>query len=97
MLHLVSNGRNSNAYFCVKNIYYRYVVIYFSILYTRYRMGIVSDEMIGIPKSRFMAIGILEALGVASGMASAAMLPGPAIPILNQVCFIAKMRSQTCF
>lgn len=46
-------------------------MIYFSILYTRYRMGIVSDEMIGVPKSRFMAIGILEALGAASGMASA--------------------------
>ncbi|KAJ0087362.1 hypothetical protein Patl1_08687 [Pistacia atlantica] len=66
-----------------------YVVIYFSILYTRYRMGIVSDGMIGVPKSRFMAIGILEALGVASGMASAAMLPGPAIPILNQLVLSA--------
>lgn len=53
---------------------YRYVVIYFSILYARYRMGIVTDEMIGLPKSRFMAIGILEALGVASGMASAGRL-----------------------
>ncbi|XP_031279216.1 protein CLT2, chloroplastic [Pistacia vera] len=65
-----------------------YVVIYFSILYTRYRMGIVSDGMIGVPKSRFMAIGILGALGVASGMASAAMLPGPAIPILNQTFLV---------
>ena len=113
----------------------------------------MTNEMLGLPKSRFAAIGILEALGVASGMASAganflnrlleflickfqmlnykravqgfrflnfecklneilecfvlmsfssdlcihllficfviftAMLPGPAIPILNQVCF----------
>ncbi|RVW65628.1 Protein CLT2, chloroplastic [Vitis vinifera] len=62
-----------------------YVAIYFSILYIRYRAGIVTDEMIALPKSRFMAIGILEALGVASGMASAAMLPGPAIPLLNQM------------
>ncbi|KAE8666750.1 crt-like protein 1-like isoform X2 [Hibiscus syriacus] len=61
-----------------------YVMIYFSILFIRYRAGIVTNEMLGLPKSRFAAIGMLEALGVASGMASAAMLPGPAIPILNQ-------------
>ncbi|XP_044510630.1 protein CLT2, chloroplastic [Mangifera indica] len=73
-----------------------YVVIYFSILYTRYRMGIVSDEMIGVPKSRFMAIGILEALGAASGMASAAMLPGPAIPILNQTFLVWQLALSAC-
>lgn len=52
----------------------RYAAIYFSILYIRYRAGIVTDEMIALPKSRFMAIGILEALGVASGMASAGII-----------------------
>ncbi|XVE55628.1 hypothetical protein DITRI_Ditri03aG0173900 [Diplodiscus trichospermus] len=61
-----------------------YVGIYFSILFIRCREGIVTDEMLGLPKSQFAAIGILEALGLASGMASAAMLPGPAIPILHQ-------------
>ncbi|KAK8552123.1 hypothetical protein V6N13_120546 [Hibiscus sabdariffa] len=65
-----------------------YVVIYFSILFIRYRAGIVTNEMLGLPKSRFAAIGMLEALGVASGMASAAMLPGPAIPILNQTFLV---------
>ncbi|XWS24000.1 hypothetical protein CRYUN_Cryun28dG0063600 [Craigia yunnanensis] len=65
-----------------------YVMIYFSILFIRYRARIVTDEMLGLPKSRFAAIGILEALGVASGMASAAMLPGPAIPILNQTFLV---------
>ncbi|XVF39669.1 hypothetical protein PTKIN_Ptkin01aG0051800 [Pterospermum kingtungense] len=65
-----------------------YVVIYFSILFMRYRAGIVTNEMLALPKSRFAAIGILEALGVASGMASAAMLPGPAIPILNQTFLV---------
>ncbi|KAK3231088.1 hypothetical protein Dsin_002969 [Dipteronia sinensis] len=65
-----------------------YVVIYFSILIARYRMGIVTNEMIRLPKSRFMAIGFLEALGLASGMASAAMLPGPSIPILNQTFLV---------
>ncbi|KAM7257002.1 hypothetical protein ACFE04_012743 [Oxalis oulophora] len=65
-----------------------YVMIYFSILFIRYRANIVSNEMLQIPKLRFMAIGILEALGVASGMASAAMLPGPAIPLLNQTFLV---------
>ncbi|KAL5844520.1 hypothetical protein ACOSQ3_010573 [Xanthoceras sorbifolium] len=65
-----------------------YVVIYFSLLFARYRMGTVTDEMIRLPKSRFMAIGFLEALGLASGMASAAMLPGPSIPILNQAFLV---------
>ncbi|PUZ40176.1 hypothetical protein GQ55_9G403800 [Panicum hallii var. hallii] len=49
-----------------------YVLVYFSILFIRFRAGI------------FMLIGLLEALGVASGMASAAMLPGPSIPVLSQ-------------
>nr|DAD40904.1 TPA_asm: hypothetical protein HUJ06_015227 [Nelumbo nucifera] len=65
-----------------------YVAIYFSILFARYRAGIVTDEMLALPKSRFMIIGILEALGVAAGMASGAMLPGPAIPILNQTFLV---------
>ncbi|XP_038977173.1 protein CLT2, chloroplastic-like isoform X2 [Phoenix dactylifera] len=61
-----------------------YVAVYFSILYIRYRAGTVTKEMLAIPKSRFIAIGFLEALGVASGMSAGAMLPGPAIPILSQ-------------
>lgn len=61
-----------------------YVVIYFSILYLRHRSGIVTDEMMALPKRRFAVIGMLEALGVVTGMYAAAMLPGPAIPILNQ-------------
>uniref|UniRef100_A0A7N0VIM8 Uncharacterized protein n=1 Tax=Kalanchoe fedtschenkoi TaxID=63787 RepID=A0A7N0VIM8_KALFE len=65
-----------------------YVAVYFSILYFRYRAGIVTDEMLALPKSSFAAIGLLEALGVAAGMASAAMLPGPTIPILNQTFLV---------
>jgi len=61
-----------------------YVAVYFSILYARYRAGVVTWEMLALPKHRFVAIGLLEALGVASGMSAAAMLPGPAIPILSQ-------------
>ncbi|XP_019089338.1 PREDICTED: protein CLT2, chloroplastic isoform X2 [Camelina sativa] len=65
-----------------------YVLIYFTILYTRRRLGIVTNEMMGVPKWRFAVIGFLEALGVATGMAAAAMLPGPVIPILNQTFLV---------
>ncbi|KAL5559941.1 hypothetical protein UlMin_036152 [Ulmus minor] len=74
-----------------------YVVIYFSILYMRYKSGIVTDEMIAQPKLLFAAIGILEALGVAAGMASAAMLPGPAIPILSQTFLVWQLMLSVLF
>jgi hypothetical protein len=45
--------------------------VYFSILFIRFRAGIVTREMLALPKAQFMLIGLLEALGVASGMASA--------------------------
>ncbi|KAG8093196.1 hypothetical protein GUJ93_ZPchr0012g19518 [Zizania palustris] len=61
-----------------------YVAVYFSILYARYRAGVVTREMMALPKRRFAFIGMLEALGVAAGMSAGAMLPGPAIPILSQ-------------
>ncbi|KAA8538197.1 hypothetical protein F0562_027805 [Nyssa sinensis] len=72
-----------------------YVAIYFSILYIRYRAGIVTDEMMALPKSRFIVIGILEALGVVAGMSSGAMLPGPAIPILNQTFLVWQLAFST--
>ncbi|KAK1269965.1 hypothetical protein QJS04_geneDACA006504 [Acorus gramineus] len=65
-----------------------YVVIYFSILYVRFRAGIITKEMLALPKSSFVAIGLLEALGVAAGMSAGAMLPGPAIPILSQTFLV---------
>ncbi|THU71014.1 hypothetical protein C4D60_Mb08t31070 [Musa balbisiana] len=65
-----------------------YVVVYFFILYLRYKAGIVTKEMLALPKSQFIAIGFLEALGVASGMSAGAMLPGPAIPILSQTFLV---------
>jgi len=52
----------------------RYVAIYFSILFIRHRAGIVTDEMLAIPKMRFVLIGFLEALGVAAGMSAAGIL-----------------------
>jgi hypothetical protein len=47
----------------------RYVLVYFSILFIRFRAGIVTREMLALLKPQFMLIGLLEALGAASGMA----------------------------
>ncbi|KAF8718038.1 hypothetical protein HU200_025509 [Digitaria exilis] len=63
---------------------FAYVLVYFSILLIRFRSGIITREMLALPKAQFMLIGLLEALGVALGMAAAAMLPGPSIPVLTQ-------------
>ncbi|GMQ00933.1 hypothetical protein CsSME_00047785 [Camellia sinensis var. sinensis] len=49
-----------------------YVIVYFSILYLRYHAA------------PFLAVGLLEALGAAAGMAAGAILSGAAIPILSQ-------------
>ncbi|GLJ12522.1 hypothetical protein SUGI_0192670 [Cryptomeria japonica] len=65
-----------------------YVVVYFSILYIRYKAGIVTKEMLSLPKSRFLAVGALEALGMASGMAAGSMLSGASIPILSQTFLV---------
>lgn len=65
-----------------------YVAIYFSTLYMRYNAGTVTDEMLAFPKTPFIIIGFLEALGVVAGMYSGANLPGPAIPILNQAFLV---------
>lgn len=65
-----------------------YVVVYSSVLYLRYRAGIVTDEMLALPKLRFLAVGALEALGVASGMAAGTILSGASIPILSQTFLV---------
>uniref|UniRef100_A0A7N0VEC7 Uncharacterized protein n=1 Tax=Kalanchoe fedtschenkoi TaxID=63787 RepID=A0A7N0VEC7_KALFE len=61
-----------------------YVVVYFTILYFRYKRGIVTDEMLSLPKAPFVVVGLLEALGAATGMAAGAILSGASIPILSQ-------------
>lgn len=43
---------------------------YFSVLYVRYHAGIVTDEMLSMPKAPFLAVGLLEALAAATGMAA---------------------------
>ncbi|CAH9133266.1 unnamed protein product [Cuscuta epithymum] len=61
-----------------------YVLVYSSILFIRYHTGKVTDEMLSLPKTPFLAVGLLEALGAASGMAAGATLSGAAIPVLSQ-------------
>ncbi|KAI0519946.1 hypothetical protein KFK09_007409 [Dendrobium nobile] len=60
-----------------------YVVVYFSILYGRYHAGIVTDEMLSLPKIPFMVVGLLEALGAASGMAAGGIGSGSGISLQN--------------
>ncbi|KAF3654040.1 putative crt -like protein 3-like isoform X2 [Capsicum annuum] len=47
-----------------------YLAIYLSILYARYRAGIVTKERVAYLKSRFLLVGLLEALGVVCGIGS---------------------------
>ncbi|KAH7306321.1 hypothetical protein KP509_22G006400 [Ceratopteris richardii] len=65
-----------------------YVTVYFSILYMRYQSGLVTKEMLGLPKLPFVLAGALEALGLAAGMAAAANLPGASISILLQTLLV---------
>ncbi|KAL5582675.1 hypothetical protein UlMin_015117 [Ulmus minor] len=65
-----------------------YVIVYFSILYIRYHAGIVTDEMLSMPKGPFLAVGLLEALGAATGMAAGAILSGASIPVLSQTFLV---------
>jgi hypothetical protein len=62
-----------------------YVVAYSAILFVRYRVGLVTNEMLAVPKTKFVLIGVLEALAISMGMVSAAMLPGASLPVLTQV------------
>ncbi|RYR23055.1 hypothetical protein Ahy_B03g068330 isoform A [Arachis hypogaea] len=61
-----------------------YVIVYFSIMYIRQHAGIVTEEMLSMPKAPYVLIGIIEALAAATGMAAAAILSGASIPILSQ-------------
>ncbi|KAK4791712.1 hypothetical protein SAY86_032125 [Trapa natans] len=65
-----------------------YIIVYFSILYIRYRAGIVTNEMLSMPKVPFIAVGLLEALAAATGMAAGAILSGASIPVLSQTFLV---------
>ncbi|CAK8538647.1 unnamed protein product [Lathyrus sativus] len=65
-----------------------YVIVYFGIMYIRHRAGIVTDEMLSLPKTPFVVIGLLQALAAATGMAAGAILSGASIPILSQTFLV---------
>ncbi|CAN8299416.1 unnamed protein product [Cochlearia groenlandica] len=65
-----------------------YVVVYYSILYFRYRAGTVTDAMLSVPKMPFLVVGVLEALAAAAGMAAAANLSGPSTTVLSQTFLV---------
>jgi hypothetical protein len=76
---------NKYPFFLAQVNTFGYVIAYSTILFIRFQAGIVTKEMLGLPKLQFIALGALEALGIASGMAAAANLAGASIPILHQV------------
>ncbi|KAK3032384.1 hypothetical protein RJ639_037102, partial [Escallonia herrerae] len=61
----------------------RYVVVYFSILYLRYHAGLVTDEMLSLPKTPYLAVGLLEALGAVCGMAAGVLIKQVAVKVMN--------------
>ncbi|KAL9279997.1 putative chloroquine-resistance transporter [Arabidopsis thaliana] len=65
-----------------------YVAVYFSILYFRYRAGIVTQEMLSVPKLPFLIVGVLESLALAAGMAAASNLSGPSTTVLSQTFLV---------
>ncbi|GMJ15517.1 CRT (chloroquine-resistance transporter)-like transporter 3 [Hibiscus trionum] len=65
-----------------------YVVVYFSVMYLRYHAGIVTDEMLSMPKVPFLGVGLLEALATVTGMAAGAILSGASITIFSQTFLV---------
>ena len=72
-------------FFLAQALTFGYVIVYSVFLLIRYQSGIVTREMLELPKLPFITLGALEALGLAAGMAAAANLSGASIPILTQV------------
>lgn len=48
------------------------------------RAGLVTADMLAIPKARFIYIGFFEALSMLTALVAASNLPGVILPILNQ-------------
>ncbi|XP_002969295.2 protein CLT2, chloroplastic [Selaginella moellendorffii] len=74
-----------------------YVLVYSSILLARYRSGAVTAKMLALPKSWFIVLGALEALGLATGMAAAAVLSGAIIPVLAQAYLVWQLLLSSAF
>ena len=50
------------------------MIVYFSILFLRFRAGKVTVQMLALPKAPYLAVGLLEALGAVCGMAAGGMV-----------------------
>eukprot|EP00271_Cylindrocystis_brebissonii_P022974 TRINITY_DN913_c0_g1_i1.p1 TRINITY_DN913_c0_g1~~TRINITY_DN913_c0_g1_i1.p1 ORF type:complete len:464 (-),score=70.97 TRINITY_DN913_c0_g1_i1:881-2272(-) len=79
---------NNYPFFLAQLTTFGYVLVYFFILSLRYQAGVISPPMLKLPKGPFALMGALEAMGLASGMAAAAFLPGAVISILTQVYLV---------
>ncbi|KAH9545242.1 hypothetical protein CY35_12G038100 [Sphagnum magellanicum] len=79
---------NKYPFFLAQVNTFGYVIAYSTILFIRCQAGIVTKEMLALPKLQFIALGALEALGIASGMAAAANIAGASIPILHQLFLV---------
>ncbi|KAK9274049.1 hypothetical protein L1049_018863 [Liquidambar formosana] len=58
---------------------------------------LVTDEMLSLPKAPYLAVGLLEALAAATGMAAGAILSGASIPILSQTFLVWKILLSVIF
>lgn len=74
--------RTKTHVFCVKLA--GYLTVYFTTLYIRYKAGKVTPEMLKIDMRPLWAIGACEAVAQLLFMVSAAHLPGPMLPVINQ-------------
>ncbi|CAK9198674.1 unnamed protein product [Sphagnum troendelagicum] len=86
---------NKYPFFLAQVNTFGYVIAYSTILFIRFQAGIVTKEMLALPKLQFIALGALEALGIASGMAAAANIAGASIPILHQLFLVWQLLLST--
>jgi len=64
-----------------------YCFVYFGTLAVRYKAGLVSNEMLQVPRKMagtFVAIGFVEAMSSLLSFISASQLPGVVLPLLGQ-------------
>jgi len=76
---------NDYVFFLAQLTTFGYVAVYFSALFTRYKLGLVTDKMLSLPKGKFALMGFLEAVSLTLGFIGASQLPGALLPVLSQL------------
>jgi len=76
------------AYFLSQFTTLAYLATYFTVLGARRRAGLVTAEMLAVPRRRLWAVGALDAAGLITGMVAAASLPGVVLPLLSQTAIL---------